>query len=162
MKYMVRIAKHSINTVQMMTLAAVLALLVPMVSRAGAFPVPARAQADIDTAIAQAQHKRVLVAFGADWCPDCRVLATLLARPENEMLLKADYVLVRVNVGRDGITDNFDIAKRYGIPLKKGVPALAVLDAEGKLIYAQQNGEFESMRGMDPKSVNEFLNRWKP
>jgi len=41
------------------------------------------------------------------------------------------------------------------------VPALAVLDAKGKVVYAQKNGEFESMRGMDPASVHEFLDRWK-
>jgi thioredoxin 1 len=52
------------------------------------------------------------------------------------------------------------VAERYGIPLKKGVPALAVLDADGRTLYAQRNGEFESMRKMDPQSVNDFLRKW--
>jgi hypothetical protein len=45
--------------------------------------------------------------------------------------------------------------------LKRGVPALAVLDAHGHLLYSQKDGEFESMRRMDPGSVTEFLNKWK-
>jgi hypothetical protein len=28
-------------------------------------------------------------------------------------------------------------------------------------VYSQRNGEFESMRSMDPRSVNAFLERWK-
>ena len=66
----------------------------------------------------------------------------------------------RERVGNNGIKSNFDIAERYGIPLRKGVPALAVLDSDGRLLYSQKNGEFESMRSMDPKSVNDFLKRW--
>jgi hypothetical protein len=45
--------------------------------------------------------------------------------------------------------------------LKKGVPALAVIDADGKLLYAQQAAEFGDMRYMYPTSVTDFLNRWK-
>ncbi len=46
-------------------------------------------------------------------------------------------------------------------PWKRGVPALAVLDAQGKLLYSQRNSEFASMRRMDSASVTEFLQRWK-
>jgi hypothetical protein len=77
------------------------------------------------------------------------------------MLLKERYVVVHVNVGDKGIDHNFDVAERYGIPLKKGVPALAVLDSDGKVVYAQKSGEFESMRTMDPRSVNDFLRKWQ-
>jgi thioredoxin 1 len=57
---------------------------------------------------------------------------------------------------------NTDLAEKYQVPLKRGVPGLAVLDAHGKLLYSQKNGEFEAMRKMDPASVTEFLNKWKP
>jgi len=57
---------------------------------------------------------------------------------------------------------NTDVAEKYDIPLKRGVPALAVLDEHGRLLYSQKNGEFEAMRKMDQASVTEFLNQWKP
>lgn len=128
------------------------------------YPEVTRAKADIEAAMGQAakEHKRVLVDFGGNWCPDCKVLDINLRKPENEALLRKHFLMVHVNVGDKGITDNFDVAERYGIPLKKGVPALAVLDAEGKVLYAQKNGEFESMRKMDPSSVTDFLDQWKP
>jgi hypothetical protein len=66
---------------------------------------------------------------------------------------------VHVNVGhRDA---NLDIATRYRIPLNQGVPAIAVLDYEGKLLYSQKAGEFEAMRYMQTDAVTDFLVRWK-
>jgi len=143
----------------------VLAALLPLAAAAAPlYPDPSRADADIAAALreASASHKRVLVDFGGDWCTDCRVLDAYMKRPENAALLARGYVVVHVNVGARGIDRNLDVARRYGIPLEKGVPALAVLDADGKVVYSQRNGEFESMRRMDSKSVNEFLGKWAP
>jgi thioredoxin 1 len=127
------------------------------------YPDVSRARADVDAAIQAAakSRKHVLVDFGGNWCGDCKVLDINLRMPENAALLDKRYILVHVNVGEKGIDSNFDVAERFGIPLKKGVPALAVLDAKGNLLHAQKNGEFESMRKMDPKSVNDFLRRWQ-
>ncbi len=127
------------------------------------YPPIERANADIEGALKDAAKsgKRVIVDFGGDWCTDCKILDINVRKPENAALLEKSFVMVHVNVGDKGITDNFEVAERYGIPLKKGVPALAVLESDGRIVYAQKNGEFESMRSMDPKSVNDFLNQWK-
>jgi hypothetical protein len=46
--------------------------------------------------------------------------------------------------------------------MKKGIPAIAVLDSDGKLLYSQQGGEFEKARALAPEDVLAFLNKWKP
>lgn len=69
------------------------------------------------------------------------------------------FVLVHVNIGH--MDANEDIAARYQIPLTKGVPAVAVLDDRGNLLYSQKTGEFESMRHMQSGAVTDFLNRWR-
>ena len=127
------------------------------------YPEPSRAETDITTAETEAatSQRRVLVDFGGDWCTDCKVFDTYMKRPENAALLQR-YVVVHVNVGAKGITENFSIARRYGIPLEKGVPALAVLDAQGHVIHSQKTGEFEDMRHMSPEAVHDFLEKWKP
>jgi thioredoxin 1 len=111
-------------------------------------------------AIAARQHKNVLLDFGGNWCGDCQVLDLYLHDPGNAAILEANYVLVDVNIGR--YDRNMDLAKQYSVPLEKGVPALAILDSNGKLLYSQRNGEFEAMRRMDVSAVTSFLNRWKP
>jgi thiol:disulfide interchange protein len=126
------------------------------------YPDVASADSDIVAGLKDAAktNRRVLVDFGGNWCPDCIVLDHHFHAAENAALLKNHYVLVHVNVGDKGITDNFAIAERYGIPLKKGVPALAVLEPDGRVVFAQKQGEFEAMRKLDPASVGTFLMKW--
>ena len=119
-------------------------------------------KASIATGLAQAkrEHKRVLIDFGGDWCGDCQVLDIYFHQQPNLPILEDNFVLVHVDVGH--MDKNTDVAEKYDIPLKRGVPALAVLDEHGHLLYSQKTGEFEAMRKMDPASVTEFLNQWKP
>ena len=141
---------------------AVAALLMRSALADPLYPSPSNARSDVDSALARAasSHKRVLIDFGANWCTDCKVLEENFRKPENAELLSAHFVLVHVNVGDSGIDHNVDLAQRYGVPLDKGVPALAVLEGDGHVVFSQKNGEFEAMRRMDPRSVNEFLTHW--
>ena len=144
---------------------AALALALPLATLAAEplYPDVAKAKPDLEAALkeATAAKKRVIVDFGGNWCTDCKILDINMKKPENAALLRKNFVVVHVNVGDKGISDNFDVAERYGIPLKKGVPALAVLESDGRVVYAQKAGEFENMRKMDPQSVNDFLTQWK-
>jgi thioredoxin 1 len=125
------------------------------------YPEGGRAEHDIAAALAKAtkEKKRVLIDFGGNWCGDCQVLEIYFHDPANLGLLEQNYVLVPVNIGR--YDENMDIAARYGVPVSKGVPALAVLDASGQLLYSQRNAEFQAMRRMDSASVTTFLLQWK-
>jgi thioredoxin 1 len=125
------------------------------------YPDGAQAQQDIAAALARAgkEKKRVLLDFGGNWCGDCQVLEIYFHDSANRALLEQNYVLVPVNIGR--YDENLDIAARYGVPVTKGVPALAVLEPDGRLVYSQRNAEFEAMRKMDSASVTAFLTQWK-
>jgi thioredoxin 1 len=125
------------------------------------YPDGDRAPADLAAALhaAATTHRRVIVDFGGNWCGDCHVLDMYFHDARNAPILEANYVLVHINVGRRD--QNLDIAARYQIPLEKGVPALAVLDTHGRLIYSQRTGEFEAMRGMQSNAVTDFLLEWK-
>jgi hypothetical protein len=68
-------------------------------------------------------------------------------------------VLVHIDIGQ--YDRNVEVAKRYRVPLEKGVPALAILDSTGKLLFSQRNKEFEKMGAVTPSDVTEFLKRWK-
>jgi thiol:disulfide interchange protein len=122
----------------------------------------ADAKADLKQALVTAarEHKRVILDFGGNWCGDCQVLDIYFHDPGNAALLEQNFVLVHISIGH--YDRNLDIAEKYGIPVHKGVPALAVLSSEGRLLYSQKNGEFEAMRKMEVSSVSNFLTTWKP
>ncbi len=118
-------------------------------------------KADIASALKQArtERKRVLLDFGGDWCGDCQVLDIYFHQPGNLELLQNNFVLVHIDIGHKD--KNLDIAQRYGVPIDQGVPALAVLDPTGKVLFAQSSGQFADMRYMQSSSVHDFLDRWK-
>jgi len=126
------------------------------------YPDPAQAKGEITAALkAAAQtHRRILLDFGGNWCGDCQVLDIYFHNAQNKPILDANFVLVHVNVGE--YDANLDLAEKYEIPLKRGVPAIAVLSETGKLLYSQKSGEFESMRRLDATAVTRFLVQWKP
>jgi thioredoxin 1 len=106
------------------------------------------------------EHKRVLLVFGANWCYDCHVLDLAFHRPDFAPVM-AGYEVVHVDIGPEGKKNN-DLARQFQVPLEKGVPALAVIERDGKLVVSQKNGEFENARAMTPEALLQFLNKWKP
>jgi thioredoxin 1 len=155
-----------VKTVKFLALAVLLTLAAGPVRSAGRqiYPDPAQAKADLAAALKTAAqtHKRILLDFGGDWCGDCQVLDLYFHDAANRPILEANFVLVHVNIGTTGINANFDLAERYGVPLRKGVPALAVLDDKGELLYSQKGGEFEDMRNLQSSALTAFLLQWKP
>lgn len=152
---------RTLSITALLTALFVLAVAPARSAQPDIYPDAAQAKVDLNAALAASatSHKRVLLVFGGNWCPDCHVLDRYIHDPINQPILEANYVLVHINIGR--MNENLDIAERYQIPLRKGVPALAVLGEGGELVYSQQTGEFEAMRGMQSSAVTEFLMRWK-
>jgi thioredoxin 1 len=110
------------------------------------------------TASAAKQHKRILLVFGGNWCIDCHVLDNAFHQPRIAPLLNANFLVVHVDVGE--YTKNLDLAEKYHIDLKKGVPSIAVLDSNGGLLYS--TSEFEKTSVLSEEDVLQFLNTWKP
>lgn len=123
----------------------------------------ADARVEIKQAVtkASAAHQRVIVVFGANWCYDCHVLDQAFHQADVAPILQKNFQIVHVDIGDDGKRNN-DVASEYRVPLSKGIPALAILGPDGKLLYSQRSGEWESARSLDPDEVIAFLNKWKP
>ena len=137
-----------------------LALKQPIRFNPNLYDVNANAQQEIGEALARAakEHKRVILVFGGNWCYDCHVLDLAFHQPNIQPTVDANYIVVHVDVGQ--YDKNLDLAKKYGVPLDKGVPGLAVLGSDGSLVFSQK-GEFESARSLTPEQILAFLNKWK-
>lgn len=117
---------------------------------------PAQVQAALK--VAAATQRPVLLVFGANWCPDCRVLDGTLKGAALAPIVQRDYAqVVKVDVGR--YDRNMELAARYGVPLKKGIPAVVVLTPQGTVSYATQAGELADARGMGEEAIKAFFER---
>lgn len=110
--------------------------------------------------VAKQDHKRVLLQFGANWCPWCHKLHRLFdSDPAIKAELAANFVVVMVDVNKG---HNNEVDVRYGQPTKQGLPVLVVLDADGTQLTTQETGALESGQGHDPARVLAFLKQWAP
>jgi protein disulfide-isomerase len=119
----------------------------------------ADAKLDIKQALAEAATAKtpVIVVFGANWCSDCKMLNAALKTGASASLLARDFKIVKVNVGR--FDKNVDLAKSYGVPLEKGIPAVAIISPNNEVLYATRAGELADAEKMGDKGIYEFFKR---
>lgn len=120
----------------------------------------ADARADIAAALAlaKAEGKRVLLDFGADWCPDCHVLSAYMEGPAGRQLVEPAFHVVRIDVGQ--WDHNVDVAHEYGNPIGTGIPAVVVLEPDGTMVGSSAEGTLANARGMSEQQVLDYLAKW--
>jgi protein disulfide-isomerase len=120
----------------------------------------ADAKHDVEAALAKAgaEHKRVLLDFGANWCPDCVALARLMERPDVRAYVDKHFVVVRVDVER--WSANLDLSQKYDDPIKKGIPAVVVLTPEDELVASTKDGDLADARHTTQPQMLALLRTW--
>ena len=121
------------------------------------FDESADARSDIEAALsrATAENKDVLLEFGANWCPDCRVLAATMADAPLSERIATRYVVVRIDVGY--WDKNLDVVKAWGNPIAKGIPSIVVVDPNGSVLYTTKAGELARARRMGAAALEKFF-----
>jgi thiol:disulfide interchange protein len=89
-------------------------------------------------ALAQARDsdRRVFIHLGAPWCGWCRRLESFLAEPRIAEILAKDYVLLKIDLDR--MRDAKPVCARRGLKTDAGLPWLAILAADGKLLATSE------------------------
>jgi protein disulfide-isomerase len=118
------------------------------------------AQEDIERALANAQAdgRLVLLDFGANWCPDCVVLSTLLEDPSVQPYLQDNFHVVKIDVGE--WDKNLDISQHYGSPIDNGIPAVVVLAPNGDVIATTKDGALANARTATARDILGYLEMW--
>jgi len=131
------------------------------------FDRQAKAEEQIDQALARARHgnKRVVLLFGANWCPWCRRLHQAFSEaPALRTALQKNFVLVYVDANtRTDKKRNAAVIERYGNPLRLGLPAMVVLDQDGTQLTTQETASLAAPADDEvARRVATFLSRWAP
>lgn len=127
-------------------------------------PYPYTDNADAGLAVSQAftrakmSGKRVLVEFGGNWCPDCRILAGVMRLPEVQSFVANHYETVTVDVGF--FNRNLDLVSKFGIAKLRGVPTVVIADADGRTINITNTADLANARAMTPQGIADWLARW--
>jgi thioredoxin 1 len=138
--------------------SAALVASLSTVSQAAELPYDEHANASDQIRLAlqgaHAAHRDVPLVFGANWCPDYRVLDSAL---HGATSINDRFVTVKVDVGN--FDKNLDLVKRYEVPLRKGIPAAAVVSGEDPLLYVTKAGELANAHRMRESAIVDFFAR---
>jgi len=123
----------------------------------GPYDESADAKLEIKNALSAPTNTPVVVVFGANWCGDCRALDTAMKEGASASLLKRDFRIIKVDVGR--FNKNVDVASSYGVPLSNGIPAIAIISSANKVLYVTKEGELANARKMGDEGIYQFFKR---
>ena len=140
--------------------AILFAFLVTFAAAAeGPYNETADAKAEIKQALTEAAPTRtpIILVFGANWCGDCKMLSKAMTTGASAPLLAHDFKIVKVNVGH--FDQNLDLAKKYGVPLTKGIPAVAIISPKNEVLYVTREGELANARKMGDQGIYDFFKK---
>ena len=140
--------------------AILFAFLVTFAAAAeGPYNETADAKAEIKQALTEAAPTRtpIILVFGANWCGDCKMLSKAMTTGASAPLLAQDFKIVKVNVGH--FDQNVDLAKKYGVPLTKGIPAVAIISPKNEVLYVTREGELANARKMGDQGIYDFFKK---
>jgi thiol-disulfide isomerase/thioredoxin len=134
----------------------------PVLPAGQATPAPhpydeaADAHAQVAAAFARARltGRKVLLDFGGNWCPDCRMLAGVLSEPQVGAWTAANFETVLVDVGR--FKKNMDIAARWGVTVT-AAPTVLVVTPDGKLLNGDDPFGLANARAFSSQTVVDLL-----
>jgi thiol-disulfide isomerase/thioredoxin len=118
----------------------------------------AHAQVAAAFATAHATGRKVLLDFGGNWCPDCRMLAGVLDVPQVRAWSDAHFTTVLIDVGREN--KNMDIAAKYGVKIT-AVPTVLVITPDGKLLNGDAPFALADARSWSQQAVVDLLAKWE-
>jgi thiol-disulfide isomerase/thioredoxin len=159
----------------MRTSVILLSLLLPAAPLAGAPEYPRMGpdifdrekpgEALVAAAIERAgkERKRILLFFGANWCPWCRRLHRVFAtEPDLRELLREHFLVVHVDANFRREKDrNAALLERYGNPLRFGLPVFVLLEVDGRPLTTQETQSFAAPTDEEVACrLREFLETW--
>ena len=117
----------------------------------------------IQSALARARERdaRVLLEFGADWCPDCNEVARLGEREPAKDVIDEKYERVFIHVGR--FDRHRDLLQRYRV---ERIATLVVLEADGRRVAQTTLEPISNRSGLTPAALAAWLrepvDQWEP
>ena len=108
--------------------------------------------------IQNTKDKQAVVIFGANWCPDCRILAGTLKLPSIDKFIRENYSILHVDLGKYDI--NMSLLEVLGIPKQEGVPRVVIFDKEGKALNLDANDRWRTARDSKQQEIFNYFQKY--
>jgi thiol:disulfide interchange protein len=111
---------------------------------------------------AKAEHKRVLLDLGANWCGDSQAMFRVLStNREIQSFISENYVFDLIDVNQHGLhSRNTRLLERLGNPTANGIPVLLILDENGRVLNPDSDERLRDSDHQHPLLVLAYLRKW--
>ena len=108
--------------------------------------------------VVSAKEKQAVIIFGANWCPDCRILAGTLKLPSVKKFMQTNYSILHIDLGKYDI--NMALLEILGIPKQEGVPRVVIFDNKGKPINLDTNDRWRTARDSKQQEIFNYFQKY--
>ena len=106
------------------------------------------------------QNKQSIIIFGANWCPDARLLEAVMQLKLIKKYLDKHSNILHIDVGDYEI--NTELFKVFDKNIRDGIPRIFIMNRKGRNINLQDNDTMRKARELSTQDIfdyfQEFIN----
>ena len=99
--------------------------------------------------------KQPIIIFGANWCPDARLLEGVLHLPSVKNFIDKHCAVLNIDVGNYEI--NTELFRFFDSTIKDGIPRVFILNLKGEIINLETNDRMRTAREHSTQEIFEYL-----
>tara|TARA_E500000081_G_scaffold155196_1_gene194956 strand:+ start:2041 stop:2616 length:576 start_codon:yes stop_codon:yes gene_type:complete len=111
----------------------------------------------IDTTIDN--NKQPVVIFGANWCPDCRILSAVLDLQTVTKYMEDNFEILYIDLGRYDI--NMSLMEFFDIMPQQGIPRVVILNKDKEVLNIKDTGEWTTARSRTKQEIFNYFQEYK-
>ncbi|MDA9131510.1 thioredoxin family protein [Gammaproteobacteria bacterium] len=100
-------------------------------------------------------NKQPIIIFGANWCPDARLLEAILQLPSVRQFLDTKSNVLNVDVRDYEI--NTELFKYFDPEIETGIPRVFILDLNGNPLNMNSNDKMRTARQQSPQKIFDYF-----
>ena len=104
------------------------------------------------------QNKQSIIIFGANWCPDARLLEAVMQLKLVKKYLDKHSNILHIDVGDYEI--NTELFKIFDKNIRDGIPRIFIMDRKGRNINLQDNDTMRKARELSTQDIFDYFQKF--
>jgi len=104
------------------------------------------------------QNKQSIIIFGANWCPDARLLEAVMQLKLIKKYLDQHSNILHIDVGDYEI--NTGLFEVFDKNIRDGIPRIFIMDRKGRNINLQDNDTMRKARELSTQDIFDYFQKF--
>ena len=100
-------------------------------------------------------NKQPIVIFGANWCPDARLLEGVIQMPPVKNFLEKNANILNIDVGNYEM--NTELFRFFDKNIQEGIPRVFIMDRKSKTLNLHVNDTMRKARDLSIQDIFNYL-----